>query len=227
MNANAVAKHYGLLTPEERFPLIVAAIARGDGMERERLLNAAQRITLSLSDHAPCAFAFNELSLHLFTELLDTAADYLEAFQQADAAEVISDAESEDEADDAEAEPAADLSEIEPKGEDRPLAERWFDLALALGYILKTRVDAWKLFCERMNLPPFATWECSPGFDRLQRALKLAEQAAFVPGGMVRWLNRLRPEGEPEVTDVPFTAEEAAAALDRFFRKRVAWWGGE
>ena len=30
MNANAVAKHYGSLTPEERFSLILAAGARGD-----------------------------------------------------------------------------------------------------------------------------------------------------------------------------------------------------
>jgi len=30
MNANAVAKHYGILTPEERFRLILAASGRGD-----------------------------------------------------------------------------------------------------------------------------------------------------------------------------------------------------
>lgn len=34
MNANAVAKHYAILTAEERFRLILAASGRGDAAER-------------------------------------------------------------------------------------------------------------------------------------------------------------------------------------------------
>ncbi len=40
MNANAVARHYALLTPEERFQLILAAGARGDDAEQDRLIRA-------------------------------------------------------------------------------------------------------------------------------------------------------------------------------------------
>ena len=57
MNLNAVARHYGRLTAEQRFGLIVAAGARGDEAERKRLLAAGQRITLSMSDHVPVARA--------------------------------------------------------------------------------------------------------------------------------------------------------------------------
>lgn len=96
--------------------------------------------------------------------------------------------------------------------------------------MLRLKIDSWKLFCERLGVPPFATWRRLPGFGRLERALKLAEAAAFRPEGMLRHLNDLRPEGEPELpklTTLPFTAEATAAGLERFFRKQVAWWGGE
>ena len=35
MNANGLARKYDLLTPAERFPLILAASARGDAVERQ------------------------------------------------------------------------------------------------------------------------------------------------------------------------------------------------
>lgn len=78
-----------------------------------------------------------------------------------------------------------------------------------------------------MNLPPFSAWEGLPGFDRLQFALALAEKAAFCPAGMVRWLNRIRPEGEPEATaERLISAAKAAAGPEARFRQRVERWGG-
>ena len=56
MNANAVARHYGKLTPEERFALILAAGGREEA-KQDRLINAGGRITLSMPDHAPSARA--------------------------------------------------------------------------------------------------------------------------------------------------------------------------
>jgi hypothetical protein len=227
VNASAVAKHYDRLTAEERFRLIVAAGARGDAAEQERLRAAGQRITLSMSDHAPFAHAFDELDLLVFIELLEAAADYFDAFHWADDAEVISEHESNDEPEDDEAEPDVDAGEAEPEGEDRPTAGRRLNMALAKGFILKTKGDGWKLFCEWMNVPPFAAWEGLPGFDRVQRALQLAERAAFVPDGMVRWLNSVRPDGKPEATvEGLISAEKLADALEELFRQRVAWWGG-
>ena len=79
MKANAIARNYGCLTPEERFRLILAAGGRGDEAERERLMKAGGRITLVMSDHAPFAHAFAEIALLVFIELLDAASSYLEA----------------------------------------------------------------------------------------------------------------------------------------------------
>jgi hypothetical protein len=234
MNANAVAKNYGRLTSEERFRLILAASGRGDQAERDRLARAGHRITLSMPDYSPCAHAFKEITLLTFIELLEEAARYLEAFDWADDTRDVfggdDDEEDEgaeveeDEGDDAEEEPTAESSE-DDAGE-RPAWQRNLDLALASGFMLKTRADGWKLFCERLNVLPFLLWECLPGSDRLQRALALAEKAAFTPGGFLRWLNTVRPAGEPERTEMPLTAERMADATMKMFRERVDWWGG-
>jgi hypothetical protein len=231
MNANAGARHYDRLTPEERFRLIVAAGVRGDDAERNRLVNAGKRIVFSMPDHAPQGHAFKDLVLLIFIELLEAAADYFDAFHQADDAELFSGEEADDEpddgeADDDEAEPDVDTGEAEAKREDRTIGERLFDLALAKGFVLKTKANGWKLFCERMNVPPFAGWEGLPGLDRLQDALKLAEEAAFVPEGFLRWMNDVRPAGEPKLTEVPLTVERMADATAKLFRDRVEWWGG-
>ena len=92
--------------------------------------------------------------------------------------------------------------------------------------MLRTKANGWKLFCERLNVPPFLLWEAFPGFDRVQRALARTEKAAFVPEGFLRWLNHVRPKGEPALTAVPLTVEGVAAANEEAFRKRVEWWGG-
>jgi len=243
---NSVARNYNLLTPEERFRLIVAAGTRGDPAEAQRLIGAGPPINLRMPNHAPFAHAFLELLLQMFIELQDAAAAYLDAFLQADLADAFAtDAVADDlqddavedtqddeaevvEAGDAEATSAdADTAGAEPAGGKRSLSERRLSAALALGFILKVKADGWKLFCERLNLPPLAGWSGLPGLERLRRALKLAEEAAFMPEGMLRWLNAVRPAGEPEIHDVAMTAEDTAAGLERIFRERVAWWGGE
>ena len=84
MNAKSLVKHYSQLTPVERFRLILAAGARGDEAEQDRLVNAGQRITLAMQDHAPYGDAFSELALLVFIELLEEAARYEEAFVWAD-----------------------------------------------------------------------------------------------------------------------------------------------
>ncbi len=49
MKAHPLAKNYDLLTPEERFRLIMAASQRGDEAERDRLVQAGSRLTLTLA----------------------------------------------------------------------------------------------------------------------------------------------------------------------------------
>lgn len=191
MNTKTITRHYASLTPEERFRLIVAAGARGDKAEQGRLVSAGRRITLSMQDHAPHAHAFSALSLHTFIELLADAADYFEALHRPDDATDFTDDEPDDNtAEQAEDEDAGEVAE----NEGRTIADDWFSLALAREFILKTKANGWKLYCERMSIPPFASWTFLPGFDRLQRSLTVAEKAALVLEGMVRtWQSQPTP----------------------------------
>jgi hypothetical protein len=97
-----------------------------------------------------------------------------------------------------------------------------FALALAAGFILKTKADGWKLFCQRVTIPPFTFLEGLPGFHRLERALARAQEAAFVPEGFLRWLNDVRPPGQPEVTDVPLTVEGVADEIEKRYRQSIS-----
>jgi hypothetical protein len=227
MNASAVARQYGFLTPEERFRLILAAGARGDEAEQDRLKNSARTRMFSTSDHAPYAHAFQELALLTFIELLEDAAFYHDANEWVnDAFDTFGADDDEEEAghDTEEEEPGADTSE-DDAGE-RPRWQRSLELAYAAGFVLRTKVAGWKLFCERLNVPPFLLCEALPGFDRLQHALALAEESTFAPDDFLRWLNRTRKARGPELAAVPLTVEGVAGATEEMFRERVKWWGG-
>lgn len=236
MKGKALARKYVKLTAEERFRLIVAASARGDKVERERLMNAGERHVLALKDHVPYSLAFDELSQLIFIELLEEAARYLEALDHADHVHDLFGDDEEEGTDEVEEEgktvdkEGADAkvpAEAAEAGDgERPILQRYLDMALAAGFALRTKAEGWKLFCQRMTIPPFAVWEGLPGFDRLQRALNLSETAAFEAGGFLRWLNDIRPAGEPQRLKVPLTVEGLADATEELFRQRVEWWGG-
>jgi hypothetical protein len=233
MNAQTLAKHYDTLTPEERFRLIFAAGAREDMAERDRLLKAGNRITLSMQDHAPYAHSYEELAMLVYIELLEDSASYMETFSALynnRAPFENSDAAEDDDAEQQEGDTPAAEPEAENHGDalshKLDVWERLYRLVMARGYVLRTKAEGWKLFCERMGFPPFRLYEGFPGFDRLKRAVALAERVAFVPEGFLRWMNEVRPAGEPERTDLPFTVEAVAEDAEAAFRERAKWWGG-
>jgi len=219
MNANAVVNRYNNLTPEERFRLILAAGGRGDDAERDRLVRTGGRICLSISDHAPYAIAFEELAILVFLELMEEVAGYSSAFLRSD--DLSDDCGAAGHTAEAEPDVRADTKSTDNDAGDRPAWSRALDLALAAGYVLRTKADGWRLFCERLNVPPFLLWESLPGFDRLQRALDLTTKAAFAQEGLLHWLNRIRPKGEPALTEVPLTAAGVAASTEEVYRQRV------
>jgi hypothetical protein len=232
MNTNAVAKNYCSLTPEERFRLILAASGRGDATERERLVNASGRITLTMTDHAPFVFAFRSLELLMFIGLSDQAARYHEAIEKAINARLTDGADAPDLEASAEGEPNG--TEEEPTAgtshddaNEQPAWLRFLDRASVIGFALHTEAEGWKLFCERMNVPAFRLWEGLPGFNRLKRAFAEAEQVSFTPEELVLWHNECRPECKPEITvESLLSPTKLADGLEEWFRERVAWWGG-
>ena len=167
MKAPPLAKNYKCLTPEERFRLILAASGRGDEAEAARLVNAGGRITLSVPDHSAYAHAFSDLASMTFIDLLEEAASYQEAFAFADSTGDINADEAEEEERDEAAEETgarADKGPVQEDADKEPVWLRALDVALAAGYMLRTKANGWKLFCERLNVPPFLLWEIHPGF---------------------------------------------------------------
>jgi hypothetical protein len=243
MNLKTIAKQYHLLSAEERFRLILAAGARGDCPEQDRLKKAGKRIHLAMSDHAPFAQAFSDLSMLYFLVVLDDVAYFDDACRLARECppdDPANDEESKLE-DDAAAECAAsddhNTGANESRGADNKHAEPEptkvsefegsMDLAHAAGFHLRTKVAGWKLFCKRMSLPPFALWQPLPGFARFKRRLDFTKRVAFVPEGMVRWLNRIRPKHAPEMTiDQLVSAARIADGLQAVFPEFVQRCGG-
>jgi hypothetical protein len=233
MNWTTLTKNFSALTPEERFRLIFAASGRGDEAERDRLVNTGPRLTLTMPAHSPFAHAFQELSWLTYIELLDDAACYGDANEQAnDALANLGPAEAEGE-DDGDADEGRVNEEgptdniVKPDYGKPPIWVRSLELAYAVGYLLRTKADGWKLFCQRLTVPPWLLWEALPGFDRLQRALALTDKTAFSAEGFLRWLNAVRPAGVSELTRVHLTVEEIANATAEMYRVRAAWWSGE
>ena len=246
MNKNSFAKQYTYLTSEERFRLIMAASGRGDETERHRLVKGGKCINLTMPDHSPYAHAFNELAYLIYIELVNDAAEYLEAFERtAQDRDLHSEfelqleelAEGEDATaerqedsiegqDDTEGEEDVTEEESDNDADEDPPWWPSFELGLATGFVLRTKAEGWKRFCERLNIPPWLLWQQLPGFDRLQHTLSAAEQAAFTPQGFVRWMNRTRPANTPELTASPLTADSFADAYEEAYRQRSEWWGG-
>ena len=191
-----------------------------------------------------------ELALTVFLEIQEETAKHYDAFERwCEAEEVGSRAlDTEEGLDEDDREggdgPAPDM-EKDPdapvcgdaspadEAEDRSMPTRTLDLYLAQGFVLKTKAAGWKMFCERWSVPPFVLWQILPGFERVLRALELLEDNEFRPGpafepeGMLRWLSKIRPKGQPapSLEDL-MSPERLAEELDTVFRQRVAWWGG-
>lgn len=201
MNANAITRNYDKLTPDERWRLILSASERGDEIERERLSRSGDRLRLALPNYFHLAQTFLELGFLTFIELADEAARYLEALQWADSWAV---------------------ERTEPAPDDN----RMMRLALASGYMLKAKAGGWAAFCKRRGAPAWLLWEEFPGYDRLRRALELAEKVAYSAEEFVRWHNATRKPGTPAIADAPLTVQGVADATEKAFRNRAEWWGG-
>ena len=214
MNANAIAKHYDKLTPEERFCLGMAAHARGDDVEFARLRDSCRSITVRILDWNPLKSAFDELALRVFIELQEWVADHFQKITLIDTDELgIWDSDE-------------NGLPLHPVARHLKLPTHCLSTRSS-GFILKTKADGWKLFCERLNIEPLTFWEKLPGFKRLQNTLFVVETDHYTPDEMARWCNRVRKAGVPETTvDGLISPSKVANELEETFRHLVKWAGG-
>ena len=79
MNSGQLSKHYSVLTAAERFPLMLAADARGDEAEFARLVTSAQQVAVKVSHTFGRAMAFREVHEYYRLMRLELAALYFNA----------------------------------------------------------------------------------------------------------------------------------------------------
>jgi hypothetical protein len=79
MNSNGLAKLYDRLTPWERLSLILAASARGDEQERNRLAQSAPRLRYEVADYCGLAQAWREVAWLHFMEVQELAGLFFAA----------------------------------------------------------------------------------------------------------------------------------------------------
>jgi hypothetical protein len=157
MNTKALARHYDQLTPHERLPLIIAASARGDEVEAERLARSAPRRTFALPDYHGLADALRLLALAHTAEQLHHAC----LFRQVEG--LIEQAADPD-----------DRSEAYRARIDRLL--RGHKVA---AYVLVAHDDGWRHFCAGLGIDPEVLLADLPWYETAARAVRSARHTAF------------------------------------------------
>jgi hypothetical protein len=153
MNPAALARHYDVLTPWERLPLLVAADARGDDVESDRLIHSAPQQVFQAPDYWRLLDGFEGLVKLYLLQQLDGAAflwRLLGALEQG-------------------------LLFEAPRQRQRE--ERLWQMIQWEAYKLVVRADGWKLFCGELQIDATVLLQKLPGSANLAHA---EHQARFL-----------------------------------------------
>jgi len=203
MNANGLAKEYGKLRPCERLPAILAAEARGDEAERDRLVRSAPVETCSVSNHRWLTQALFELTMMHALELLDVAA----CFWQAWGLTLVH----EEQAGKRKGKAAREAEEREWKT---------YCMLRHFAYRFTVRVDAWKQFCAELKIDPQALLAYLPGGrDTIDRTEPKARELAFREEQVALMLAVETLEVTGAMPERSAVAVETAEALAREWHK--------
>jgi hypothetical protein len=195
MNTNGLAKLYGQLTPKERLPLILAASARGDEAERNRLAQSAPKEGFWLPDYHGLAEGMLFASLFQLLEVLDMAAYYWRSVGLLEQEEILGD------------------------NTNKELRDRFDGLTRIYAYMFIVKIDGWRLFCARHNYDPDLLWKGLPGFETVCRGEEEIRTMAFTPEKADEWAKRGRKDA-PRLA----RPEDEAAAIEVLAKSHAQWW---
>jgi hypothetical protein len=184
MNTDALAKLYDRLTPRERLSLIMAANARGDETEENRLARSAPRTTFSVPDFYGLAEGVQNITLFIMIDLLDTAVRFWLA--------------------------GGKWSEsVAFKGKRSDASQRELNVSAGLaGYLIKEKLAGWRQFCAEFKADPELLMSFLPGYETVKHTEEAVEMIAFTREETAAWLRNTGDE-----TDEVITAEAVATGL--------------
>lgn len=199
MNTHGIERHYEHLRPEERVALIMAAFARGDEHDRDRLADATPFVSVRRAETFPVSQALLEVTLQEFAERVSTAALFWRTQRAAD--------------------------DVAADERDAPLAERLERIVGVYAYLLITHAAGWRLFCAGRRLTPDAAESFTanvPGIDTLKMAEDEAGSCALAASDVIAYFRRGGRACESVVTP-----DSHAERLERVYAARLEFWGGK
>jgi hypothetical protein len=194
-STNGLAKLYDRLTPRERLPLILAASARGDEAELDRLVNSAPSKVFRVPDYFGQAEGLELAALLQQIELLDVAAAYWWVGGMLAEHEAWTDGE-----------------------EDEP-SKRLRAVVRMFAYIFTTKLDGWRQFCAESKIDAEQLMNGLPGYDTVVRTEEAARMMAFTVEEAIIWMK----ERDNEAVEV-LTVDSVVASLWSFISSRANLW---
>jgi hypothetical protein len=217
MNSNNLNKLYDQLSARERLALLVAASARGDAVDRQRLQSSAPRLRLEAPHHYGLATALIEAADFHLLSLLELAASYWQWWglwgwhgqsRQSKTVQVPGGAGE-----------AVNASARDTEG------FRLYCMVRYQAFLFLTHVEGWKQFCCELSIDPVMLLECLPGWDMVTRTEVQAREQAFTPEEAAMFLLSETPLAEepaaeefelPQVRTVEGLAQDWHTFLDRW-----------
>jgi hypothetical protein len=196
MSTDCVAKLYERLTPRERLPLIFAASARGDEVDRARLIASAPRNDFLLPDYFGLAEGMRTLAFFHAAEMLDLAARYWRASGM-----------------------VAREDDTRCKAGNAEQA-RWLDAARMLAYLFVVNADGWSRFCSDMRVDADLLLKKMPGYHTLISAEEVARGMAFTSEEATAYVCGVNRESVEALT-----TGTVVASLREFLELQADRWG--
>jgi hypothetical protein len=209
MNTKGLTRFYDSLTPWERLPMIVAASARDDAVERERLVHSAPTHAFRVPDYRGLAEGLDDLvKLHLL-EQLDLAVLYWRTTAWMD-----------------------EETRCRKHRRDGRWEERSWQRVRLLAYRLVARADGWQSFYAQLPLDPDVLLRVLPGYEAVRQMEELARLVAFSAEEADAYLREVAQRDQSLASKMPRseggyrieTAADVASSMWEFLRARGDCW---
>ena len=174
MNHNGLTKHYDVLTRWERVPLILAATARGDEAETERLANSAPRHGFKVADCYGLIQGLEWLASYYLLNQLDLVVHYQTAMIGS-----------------TEERPSLGAKKMKTD------ADRLWKIAQWYAYWFLVTADAWKRVCAEMMIDPEIPLRDNPGYENVKRLESVLRQSAFSAEEAADYFAQLHQRQDP------------------------------
>jgi hypothetical protein len=195
VNTNGLAKLYDKLTPRERLPLIYAASARGDEVERDRLLRSAPTVPYGIPDFYPLAEGMLLVTLLHQVELLNLAVLYWHVQGRLERLEAL------------------------PRRGKKDREAQLLRAVRTAAYLFTALRDGWQQFCASRQVDPDTPLNRLSGWEIVCLTEEAARSLAVTFEEATAWARR-----DGDAAAKPVTADSVAASLRATLDFFMSYW---